>query len=98
MARLELGRPRHGPGCHYNWKRGGYYWHGDRFAGILTSLPLADRRQIVGLEPARADVIVAGTLLTREIMVLFDFDELTASDGGLREGVLLHHLARQKGA
>ena len=61
----------------------------------LTSLPLTDRRQIVGLEPARADVIVAGTLLTREIMALFDFDELTVSDGGLRDGILLHHLSHR---
>ncbi|MFQ5847331.1 MAG: Ppx/GppA family phosphatase [Candidatus Methylomirabilales bacterium] len=59
----------------------------------LCSLPLAERRQIVGLESARADVILAGTLLTRETMALFDFDELTVSDGGLREGLLLHHLA-----
>lgn len=62
----------------------------------LCSLPLAERRQIVGLEPSRADVIVAGTLLTREIMMLFGFDELTVSDGGLREGILLHHLAQRK--
>ncbi|MFQ5961895.1 MAG: Ppx/GppA family phosphatase [Candidatus Methylomirabilales bacterium] len=60
----------------------------------LCALPLAERRQIVGLEPARADVIVAGTVLTREIMDLFDFGELTVSDGGLREGLLLHHLAQ----
>jgi exopolyphosphatase/guanosine-5'-triphosphate,3'-diphosphate pyrophosphatase len=61
----------------------------------LCSLPLAERRQIVGLEPARADVIIAGILLTREIMMLFGFDELTVSDGGLREGILLHHLAQR---
>lgn len=63
----------------------------------LCSLPLAERRQLVGLEPARADVIVSGTLLAREIMTLFDFDELTVSDGGLREGVLLYHLAHRSG-
>jgi exopolyphosphatase/guanosine-5'-triphosphate,3'-diphosphate pyrophosphatase len=62
----------------------------------LCSLPLAERRKIIGLEPTRADVIVAGTLLTREILDLFGFDELTVSDGGLREGILLHHLAHRK--
>jgi len=62
----------------------------------LCSLPLRRRREIVGLEPTRADVIVAGTLLTREILELFSFDELTVSDGGLREGVLLHHLAYRR--
>ncbi|MGH7422837.1 MAG: Ppx/GppA family phosphatase, partial [Candidatus Methylomirabilales bacterium] len=62
----------------------------------LCSLPLAKRREIIGLEPARADVILSGTLLTREILDLFSFDELTVSDGGLREGVLLHHLSQRK--
>jgi len=61
----------------------------------LCSLPLRRRREIIGLEPARADVIVAGTLLTREILDLFGFDELTVSDGGLREGILLHHLTQR---
>lgn len=61
----------------------------------FCSLPLAERRKIVGLEPGRADVIVSGTLLAREIMTLFDFDELTVSDGGLREGLLLHHLSQR---
>ncbi len=62
----------------------------------LCSLPLGRRSEIIGLEPARADVIVAGTLLTREILDLLGFDELTVSDGGLREGVLLNHLAHRK--
>lgn len=61
----------------------------------LCALPLAARREVVGLEPARADVILAGILLTREVMTLFGFDELTVSDGGLREGILLHHLAQR---
>ena len=63
----------------------------------LTSLPLVGRRKITGLEPDRADVIVAGTLLTAEVMVLLGSDTLTVSDGGFREGILLHHLARGKG-
>lgn len=61
----------------------------------LCALPLAIRREVVGLEPARADVILAGILLTLAIMTLFGFDELTVSDGGLREGILLHHLAHR---
>jgi len=67
----------------------------DELLDYLCSLPLAARRQIVGLEPSRADVIVSGAVLAREIMVLLAFDELTVSDGGLREGLLLHHLAQR---
>ncbi len=62
----------------------------------LCSLRFAERRQVVGLEPARADVIVAGTLLTHEAMMVFRFNELMVSDAGLREGILLHHLAHRK--
>ena len=62
----------------------------------LCSLPLRRRREIAGLESARADVILSGTLLTREILDLLSFDELTVSDGGLREGLLLHHLAHRR--
>lgn len=65
--------------------------------GRLVVLPLAERRKVVGLEPDRADVIVAGILLTAEIMVLLGADTLTVSDGGLREGILLHRLARGSG-
>ncbi len=61
----------------------------------LCSLPLAERRQVIGLEPARAEVILAGALLAREATSLFGFDELTVSDGGLREGLLLHHLSHR---
>lgn len=65
--------------------------------GQLISLPLAERRKITGLEPDRADVIGAGTLLTAEIMILLGADTLTVSDGGFREGILLHRLAREQG-
>ncbi|MFQ5881077.1 MAG: Ppx/GppA family phosphatase [Candidatus Methylomirabilales bacterium] len=62
----------------------------------LSSLPLTERRKVIGLEPGRADVIVAGALLTREAMDLLRFDELTVSDGGLREGLLLYRLAQRE--
>jgi len=55
----------------------------------LCSLPLGRRREIIGLEPARANVIVTGALLTREILDLFGFDELTVSDGMLA-GIGVH--------
>jgi exopolyphosphatase / guanosine-5'-triphosphate,3'-diphosphate pyrophosphatase len=62
----------------------------------LCAMPLGRRRQVVGLQPDRADVILSGALLTHEIMTLFGFDALIVSDGGLREGILLHHLAHRK--
>jgi exopolyphosphatase/guanosine-5'-triphosphate,3'-diphosphate pyrophosphatase len=60
----------------------------------LASLPLLQRKQLCGLEPGRADVIVAGSLVCLGAMEGLGFDHLTASDGGLREGILLDLLGR----
>jgi exopolyphosphatase/guanosine-5'-triphosphate,3'-diphosphate pyrophosphatase len=60
----------------------------------LAGRPLAETRQVRGLEPARADVIVAGALVCLGAMEGLDFPEVTVSDGGLREGILLDLLSR----
>jgi len=62
----------------------------------LASLPLGDRRQVPGLEPARADVIVAGGVVCLAAMDTLGFSALTVSDGGLREGILLDLLRRTR--
>jgi exopolyphosphatase/guanosine-5'-triphosphate,3'-diphosphate pyrophosphatase len=61
----------------------------------LAGRTLAERRTVPGLEPARADVIVAGALVCLGAMDALGFAELTVSDGGLREGILLA-LIREK--
>lgn len=66
----------------------------EALARELASLPLVRRRQVPGLEPARADVIVAGALVCLGAMDGLGFAELTVSDGGLREGILLDLLLR----
>lgn len=59
----------------------------------LASLPLAARRQLPAIEPARADVIVAGSLLIEEIMAWAGggdeprTDQLIVSDRGVRWGL-----------
>lgn len=49
---------------------------------------LDERRTIVGLQPKRADVILAGACIVRQIMELTGVSELTVSDRGLRHGLL----------
>lgn len=49
----------------------------------------AARRGLYGLEPGREDVIVAGTVILREIMEALGYQECLVSDYGLREGVLI---------
>ena len=59
----------------------------------LARLPLQERRRVPGLEPGRADVIVAGAIVCLGAMEDLGFASLTVSDGGLREGILLDLLA-----
>ena len=49
---------------------------------------IAQRKQIVGLEPKRADVILAGACLIERIMTLFHAAAVVVSDQGVRYGLL----------
>lgn len=57
------------------------------FERLLPMTP-AQRLEVVGLEPGREDLIIAGTLVVLETMRIFGFDSLTVSDSGLLEGLL----------
>jgi exopolyphosphatase/guanosine-5'-triphosphate,3'-diphosphate pyrophosphatase len=50
----------------------------------LWGIPLEERKQIVGLPPSRADVILTGAAIYEAIMEEFDFAELRISTRGLR--------------
>lgn len=74
--------------------------HGSRLCGakvrrqirLYQALPVAGRRKIPGLEPERADVILAGAILIGRIMALFGLDEAVVSDQGIRYGLLYERL------
>ena len=55
----------------------------------LAALPLAKRRQVPGLEPARAPVIVAGIAIVTEVLRFFHLDELEVSEHDLLTGAAL---------
>ena len=46
------------------------------------------RRTIVGLQPKRADVILAGACIVRTVMEMLGQHAVTVSDRGLRHGLL----------
>ena len=60
----------------------------DRQIETYRSCDAAARRSIVGLQPKRADVILAGACIVRTVMELLGAGSLTVSDFGLRHGVL----------
>ena len=55
----------------------------------LSCSSLAARRAIPGLEEGRETVIVPGAAIVLEIMDHFRFNQITVSDAGLLEGILL---------
>ena len=64
-----------------------------RQVALLQDKSIAQRRQIVGLEPKRADVIFAGAYLIEKIMESFGASQVVVSDQGVRYG-LLHEAAK----
>ena len=55
------------------------------------------RRGIVGLQPARAEVILAGACIVRTIIDKLACDAVTVSDRGLRHGVLIERFGSSRG-
>jgi exopolyphosphatase/guanosine-5'-triphosphate,3'-diphosphate pyrophosphatase len=64
-----------------------------RQVAMLQERTVAERKQIIGLEPKRADVIFAGAYLIEKIMARFGANQLVVSDQGVRYG-LLHEAAK----
>ncbi|HXG51220.1 MAG TPA: Ppx/GppA phosphatase family protein [candidate division Zixibacteria bacterium] len=63
-----------------------------RQARLYGERSIAERKRIVGLDPRRADVILAGTLLVERIMTLSGIERVIVSDQGLRYGLLYERL------
>jgi exopolyphosphatase / guanosine-5'-triphosphate,3'-diphosphate pyrophosphatase len=65
----------------------------ERQIELYRSRSLDDRRKIVGLQPKRADVILAGACIVKTVMDKLDKDNLSVSDRGLRHGLLIDRFA-----
>jgi exopolyphosphatase/guanosine-5'-triphosphate,3'-diphosphate pyrophosphatase len=61
----------------------------------LAALPVGERGKIPGLNPARAEIIVAGGQLLEAILESVGVTELTACNWALREGIIIAQLARR---
>ncbi|WP_244929650.1 Ppx/GppA family phosphatase [Nocardioides sp. W7] len=65
----------------------------DRQIELYRCRSAQERREILGLQPARAAVILAGACIVRTIVTISGQDRLTVSDRGLRHGVAAERLA-----
>jgi exopolyphosphatase / guanosine-5'-triphosphate,3'-diphosphate pyrophosphatase len=66
-----------------------------RQVALFQGKTIAQRKLIPGLEPKRADVILAGACLIERIMALFHSEQVVVSDQGVRYG-LLHECLKQR--
>lgn len=64
-------------------------------ADIVSRPRPADRAGVPGLDPGRAEVIVAGAVLLRQMFKALGIRSLTVSTGALREGLLLDRFHRR---
>jgi exopolyphosphatase / guanosine-5'-triphosphate,3'-diphosphate pyrophosphatase len=55
----------------------------------LANISLTERMNIAGIEKERADIILSGTMIVITLMELLSIKEITVSDCGLMEGILL---------
>jgi exopolyphosphatase/guanosine-5'-triphosphate,3'-diphosphate pyrophosphatase len=67
----------------------------DRQIELFRTRTAAERRSLVGLQPARAEVILAGACIVRTVLDKLGNDSLTVSDRGLRYGVLAERFAAE---
>jgi len=62
----------------------------------LVAIDLEERLRVPGLEPRRADLAVAGSILLDEIVRRLGASDITLCDMSLREGLVLDYIARHR--
>ena len=66
----------------------------DRQIELYRTRTADERREIPGLQPKRAEVILAGACVVRTVLEKLGRDSLTVSDRGLRHGLLRERFGR----
>lgn len=67
-----------------------------RVRKLLTSVDLAARVRVPGLDPRRGDLAVAGAVLLDTILRRLGAGQITLCDLSLREGLILDYIARHR--
>ncbi len=75
----------------------GYLFSRDDMGKVLDrlrKLSLAERRRVPGLNPKRADIILAGMAALSRLAKSLDVGRIVVNEGGIRDGILLGMIAR----
>lgn len=62
----------------------------------LCEMSLEERRSVPGINPDRADIIIAGSIILETLMTDLGMEEIRVSDRGLRQGLIVDYLARTR--
>ncbi len=65
---------------------------------MLCSLPLERRREVPGINPDRADIIIGGAAILETLMQELNLPDIGISERGLREGLPIDYLSRADNA
>jgi exopolyphosphatase/guanosine-5'-triphosphate,3'-diphosphate pyrophosphatase len=68
----------------------------ERILAELAAMTLDERRQVAGLHPDRAPTIIAGVLIFREVLRLFELDEIEVSEHDILRGAALGLIASDR--
>lgn len=63
---------------------------------VICSLSLAERRKIPGINPERADIIIAGTAIIDTLMKELNIQALEMTQRGLQDGLLADYLSKME--
>ncbi len=59
----------------------------ERLVHVLRAKPLEERKLLPGMEPKRADVLLAGAVILEKVMQKLGVEEVVVSDHGIRYGL-----------
>ena len=93
LATLKAGSPVYDPDVTHH----SVLSHGDvrSLARRLEFLSIGQRKRVTGLEPGRADVIVAGAEILLGVMEVFDLAEVLVSERDILDGLVIGLLASE---
>jgi exopolyphosphatase/guanosine-5'-triphosphate,3'-diphosphate pyrophosphatase len=69
----------------------------EKTIGLLCSLPLHERRKVPGINPERADIIIAGAAIIDTLVQDLGITSLEVTPRGLQDGLLADYLTRMEG-
>lgn len=65
-----------------------------RIIDILAALPLEQRKKVPGINPERADIIIAGAAILETFMKELSLASIATTSRGLQDGLLVDYLSR----